>query len=221
MIRSSLTFALATALVLLAGCGSSPSYGSSKSATASAPAATASARATSAAVATASATTQAAAATPATNPVERISGTVEQVQGSTVALKDGKSFMLGGQTNVTRRVAGSAASLQSGETVAVTAKRQPDNTLLASLITVFPTSPAGFPLGQRPLDGGDLMTNATIDQITDGGFTVTFPGGGGRVALAPNAQITVLTAGSAADITSGESVTAAVRDGVAQTVSIQ
>lgn len=164
--------------------------------------------------------TPTAAATPAVNPVARVNGVVKGISGTTVDLSDGNSFMLSPQTTITKRVAATASALQPGRVVAVTATRQPDNTLLATLITVFPVAPNGFPLGQSPLAGGDLMTNATIGTVNGNSFSVTFPGGGAQVTLAPNAQITQLAQGTAADIVAGTMLTAAVRDGVAQTVSL-
>ncbi len=221
MKRFILTAILAGAVVLLAACGSSTSYSRSSAPSGNAPAAAAPALSSTWAPAATTPAARAAAATPAANPVERVSGTVQRVEGDTVSLMEGGSFTVTEQTAITRREPGTVAALQPGRTVAVTAKRQPDNTLLASLVTVFPTAPNGFPLGQRPLDGGNLMTNATVDTVQGNAFTVTFPGGGARVNLAPDAKITLLAAGSRADITVGEMVSASVRDGVAQTLSLQ
>jgi hypothetical protein len=159
--------------------------------------------------------------TPATNPVERLSGTVQSIDSGKVTLKEGGSFSLAPQTVVTKRVTITATDLKTGQTVAITAKRQPDNTLLASMVVVFPTAPNGFALGQRPLDAGNLMTNATIDQVAGNAFHATFPGGAEQVNLAPDAQLSQLAAGTQADITPGATITAAVRDGVAQQISIQ
>lgn len=159
--------------------------------------------------------------TPATNPVERLSGAVLSVDAGKIALKDGNSFSLAPQTVITKRATITAADLKVGQTVAITAKRQPDNTLLASMVVVFPTAPNGFPLGQRPLDAGNLMTNATIDKVSGNDFHATFPGGAEQVTVAPDAQLSLLAAGTPADIVAGAMITAAVRNGVAQQVSIQ
>lgn len=223
------------AAMLLAACGSSNNgnHGSAPANNAGSVATVLSAPATSAA-ATAAAATAAAPArspaagagpaglgTPATNPVERLSGAVQSVDGGKITLKDGNSFSLSPQTVITKRAPITAADLKVGETVAITAKRQPDNTLLASMVVVFPTAPNGFTLGQRPLDAGNLMTNATIDKVSGNSFHATFPGGAEQVMVAPDAQLSMLAAGTVADIVAGATVTAAVRDGVAQQVSIQ
>ncbi|HLZ68347.1 MAG TPA: DUF5666 domain-containing protein [Dehalococcoidia bacterium] len=159
--------------------------------------------------------------TPATNPVERLSGTVQSVDAGKVTLKDGGSFSLSPQTVVTKRAMITAADLKTGQTVAITARRQPDNTLLASMIVVFPGAPSGFRLGQSPLDAGNLMTNATIDRVAGSSFHASFPGGGEQVSIAPDAQLLTLAAGTQAEIATGAMITAAVRNGVAQQVSIQ
>ncbi len=159
--------------------------------------------------------------TPATNPVERLNGVVQSVDAGQVTLKDGSSFSLSSQTVVTKRAPITAADLKAGQTVAITAKRQPDNILLASMVVVFPSAPNGFALGQRPLDAGNLMTNATIDRVSGNSFHATFPGGAEQVTLAPDAQLLTLASGTPADIVAGATVAAAVRDGVAQQVSIQ
>ena len=157
--------------------------------------------------------------TPATNPVERLGGTVQTVNGNTVTLDGGKSFTLSPQTAITTRAQGTAASLQTGKVVAITAKPQSDGTLLASLVVVFATN--GPPLGQRPLDAGNLMTNATIDKVQGNSFSATFPGGGVQVTLAPDTQVQVLGSGTPADIKPGAMIQAGVLNGVAQSVSVQ
>jgi hypothetical protein len=114
------------------------------------------------------------------------------------------------------------ADLKPGLFVAVTATRQPDNTLLATIASVFPASlSANVPGGQRPLPEGNLMTNATIDQVSGNSFTVTFPGGGARVTLAPNAQVIKQVDATPADITPGTTLSASVSNGAAVSVTIQ
>jgi hypothetical protein len=210
-----------TAAALLVACGSSNNNKNTAP-----PTTTTQAPATLAATATVSATLTPSAgfrpATPAANPVSRVSGAVQSVSGNTVTLSQGDSFMLSPQTAITMRTTTDASAFQAGKTVAITAKQQPDGTLLASMIVIFPTAPGGGSFfGQRPLDGGNLMTNATIDKVTSGGFSAVFPGGGAQVTLAPDVQILAIVSGSAADLKPGVMVMAGVQNGVAQTVSVQ
>jgi uncharacterized protein DUF5666 len=211
MSKMSIIAVASAAALLVAGCR----------AASSAPSGTAPSAAPPAAVATVSTSTPAAVIpTPSSNPVSRISGTVSTIAGNTVTTQDNKSFMIDSKTMVTRHDPASASAIQPGRVVAITAKRQPDDSLLATMILVFRTAP-NFTLGQRPLEGGDLMTNAKVDSADAGGFTVSFPGGGAQVKLAPGADIEILAAGTSVDIKSGAMISAAVRDGVAQSVSIQ
>jgi hypothetical protein len=170
--------------------------------------------------ATAAATLGVQAATPATNPQARETGAVTAISGSTVTLQDGSTFSLTPQTAVTRRVPASQADIQKGNPVAVTAKRQPDNSLLASEIVVFDSVSSTF-FRQYPMDTGNLMTNATVDQMTGNTFTVTFPGGGERVTLAPDAKLSRVAKAQASDIKVGDTVSASVNGSTAQSVSIQ
>ena len=114
------------------------------------------------------------------------------------------------------------ADLKPGLFVAITATRQPDNTLLATIVSAFPASLSStVPGGQRPLPEGNLMTNATIDQVSGNSFTVTFPGGGAKITLAPNAQLIRQVDATPADIAPGATISAAVANGTAQSISIQ
>jgi hypothetical protein len=113
-----------------------------------------------------------------------------------------------------------AADLHQGDYIAITAKRQPDNTLLASIVNVFPPSLGQVAPGQRPLPEGNLMTNASIDQLQGNAFTVTFPGGGARVQLAPDATITRQVDASLDEVHQGDSVIMQVVDNAARSVTI-
>jgi hypothetical protein len=161
---------------------------------------------------TAAATTNA----PAAPSRISVDGTVQTVDGTKLILADGKSFALTDKTNVVRLVPLTAADLKVGQYVAVTAKRQPDNSLLASVVNVFPTTGNTF---QRPMTGGNIMTNGTIDQISGNSFTVTFTGGGAKVVLAPDAKINQFQTATLADVKPGATATVTTANGA--TVGIQ
>ena len=113
-----------------------------------------------------------------------------------------------------------ATDLHQGDYVAITAKRQPDNTLLATIVNVFQVSLGQVGAGQRPLPEGNLMTNASIDQLQGDAFTVTFQGGGARVQLAPDATITRQVDTTLREVHQGDRVTMQVVDNTARTVTI-
>jgi Domain of unknown function (DUF5666) len=174
----------------------------------------------SAAVTATAAATLGAQATPATNPNARQMGTVTAINGNTVTLQDGSTLTMTPQTAVTRRVAASPSDIQKGVSVAVTAKRQPDNSLMASEVVLFDSVSSSF-YRQFPMDAGNIMTNATVDQLTGNSFTVTFPGGGEHVTLAPDAKVSKVVKGQPSDIKVGDAISASVSGSTAQSVSIQ
>jgi hypothetical protein len=149
-----------------------------------------------------------------------VDGTVQAVAGSTLTLANGRSVSVPDSARVTRSTVITAADLHQGDYVAITAKRQPDNTLLASIVNVFPPSLGQTRPGQFPLPEGNLMTNASVDQIEGNRFTVSFPGGGARVELAPDARVTRQLDASLADLHPGDAVTLQVVDGAARFVTI-
>jgi hypothetical protein len=132
------------------------------------------------------------------------------------------SFQVAPNARIARLQVIKASDLKTGQFVAITAKRQADNTLLASIVSIFPDSLTNVvPGGERPLPEGNLMTNATIDAISGNSFTVVFTGGGGRVTLASDAQLIKQTDATVADLTPGTKINAGVNNGVAASVLIQ
>ena len=227
------TTAFATLSLAIAACGSaSPAASPSASiaststapsiATSAQPAASAGSNPVQASGPGPSASGGAAAGAPSGNPATRVTGTVQTDTAGKVTLSDGTSLDVTSTTRVIQRQTITAADLKPAMFVAITGKRQQDNTLLASIVRVFPDSLAKvIKGGQFPMTEGNLMTNAAIDQITGSSFTVTFPGGGARITIAPDAQILKQVDATPADIKPGEKVSAAVVNGAAQSISIQ
>jgi hypothetical protein len=170
--------------------------------------------------------TSTAAAAPSSNSAAatagtRITGTVQTLSGSSVTLGDGTTFTISPDTRLLHSVDEAVSDLQTGDLVAVTAKKQDDGTLLASIVNVFPKSLQNIRQGQSPMDAGNLMTNATVDTVANGGFTVKYPDGTALVKLAPDAKVTKLTDGTLADIKVGSSLLGLVVNGVARSVTIR
>jgi hypothetical protein len=153
----------------------------------------------------------------------RVNGSVKGIADGKITLADGTSFATTPQTRVTHLEVITPADLKPGLYVAVTAKRQTDNTLLASVVNVFDESLRGVAPGQRPMTGGNLMTNATIDKVEGSAdtFTVVWDGGGARVKLAPDAKVGRIAVVSLADVKAGATISALVTNGSAQTLSLQ
>ena len=151
-------------------------------------------------------------------PGERIAGDIAAVDGNQlqIASHSGQSTSVAVAPNVrvSIRAPISVSQLAQGMYVAVTAAPQPDGTLLASELRVFPEAQRGLGEGHRPMSGqpGNTMTNATISTIaaagsvprntmtnatitayaaTPGGrrLTVTYKGGEQTVILPDNVPV--------------------------------
>jgi hypothetical protein len=155
----------------------------------------------------------------------RVSGTVQSVDGRTVTLADGTRFEVGERASVIRTQTGGIADLQPGQYAAITARAQEDGTLLASIVSVFPENLRGG-AGQRPMSDGNLMTNAIIEEAqietaASGELTVSFPGQTARVRIPPGAQIQIRSTATLADLQPGRTVSANLSNGVASSLNVQ
>lgn len=164
----------------------------------------------------------------------RIGGIVQGVDRGEVVLQGGERFAIGSDALIIRSAPVDPRSLRPGDFVAVTAKRQPNGTLLASVVNLFPESMRGLSVGQRPMDGGnlmtnatisdvseDLMTNATVDEVSGAGFKLSFPGGDDQVTLDRDTLINQFETANVRDLIRGTSITASVNDGAAQFITIK
>ncbi|GAC1322622.1 MAG: hypothetical protein NVSMB2_20010 [Chloroflexota bacterium] len=163
----------------------------------------------------------AAAASPSAPPAERVDGTIQRFSGPQLTLASGRAFVVPSTVRVSRSTNIAAADLKTGDYVAITGNRQSDNIVLATIVNVFPPSLGQVAPGQRPLPEGNLMTNATIDQIQGTSFVVTFPGGGARIQLAPDARITRAIDATPAELVPGASISAQIVDNTARAITIQ
>jgi hypothetical protein len=104
-------------------------------------------------------------------PGERLSGEVTNFDDGKLTIKtaDGQALTvtLADKARITIRAPGDPSRLDQGLYVGVTAAPQPDGTLLASQINVFPESMRGTGEGHRPMSNlpGSTMTNATVQQV--------------------------------------------------------
>jgi hypothetical protein len=189
--------ALLAALVL-AGCGSTAASRGAATATAApaAPRSSASARA------------------------QRVISTVASIGGGRLVLANGQSYAISGQTRFAKVVTIPAGDLKVGDYVAITGDRQPDNSVLATQINIFPPQLNGVAPGQRPLPGGALMTNATIAAVKGSELDVSWKGGGARIVLAPNAKVTEMQSASVADVQAGAQVAVTFNGSAATSVTI-
>ena len=121
---------------------------------------------------------------------EQLRGILQSTAEGRVTLSDGKSATLTAETRFIRFVLKKPADLQVGQFVGITAKSEPDGTLLASHIGIFPAGVNIAP-GQRPDWDGALMSNVGITAVEGRDLVVALPEGPGKVRLAPDAQVFV------------------------------
>jgi hypothetical protein len=155
-----------------------------------------------------------------------ISGIVAEVTAQSVRLTEGVDIPVNAETRVTLVRPATAADLTPGYYVAITAVPEMDGSLVASIINTFPEEQRGTGEGQRPMDGMNLMTNASIDDarldvVTGAELMVSFLGQTATVRVTPDTRIEIRTLGSMADIQPGADVTGSLVDGVARTIQVR
>ncbi|MEP7328711.1 MAG: hypothetical protein ABI777_05825 [Betaproteobacteria bacterium] len=162
-------------------------------------------------------------------PGDRQAGEVVSLEGGMLTIKSSNgqpvSVALADNVRVTLRSKGDLAKLDSGLYVGATATPQPDGTLLASQISIFPESLRGTAEGHRPMANlpGSTMTNATVKQaakatVTNASVTgisgtaearklvLTYAGGEQTVIVPPSAAIVLSEIGDRAALTPGAKV---------------
>lgn len=102
-------------------------------------------------------------------------------------------------------------AIKPGSFIGTAAVSQPDGTLKALEIQVFPESMRGVGEGHRPWDLGaeSSMTNGTVGdlKVSDGRYlTLTYKGGEQKVFVPPNAPIITYEKATMADVKKGDHV---------------
>jgi hypothetical protein len=101
---------------------------------------------------------------------QKITGDVVRLDGGSLQVKasDGQvvAVAFGEKTRLSARSPATLAQITSGAFIGTTAVPQPDGTLLASEVHIFPEAMRGTGEGHRPMDTpGNTMTNATVSQV--------------------------------------------------------
>jgi hypothetical protein len=102
-------------------------------------------------------------------------------------------------------------AIKPGSFIGTAAVSQPDGTLKALEIQVFPEAMRGVGEGHRPWDLGadSSMTNGTVGdlKVSDGRYlTLTYKGGEQKVFVPPNAPIITYEKATMADVKKGDHV---------------
>lgn len=99
-------------------------------------------------------------------PSQKISGEIVRLDGIKLEVRSPGGALLGirlaDNVRLSARSAADPGMLTPGAYVGTTAVAQPDGTLLAREVHIFPEAMRGTGEGHRPMDEGSTMTNATI-----------------------------------------------------------
>jgi len=152
----------------------------------------------------------------AQSPTTRIRGEVEKAEGDTLVIKtvDGASakvalapgYSVGGVVKAT------TADIKKGGFIGVGARPQPDGSLLAVQVFIFPEAMRGTGEGHRPWGvlPDSTMTNATVaetvSRVDGANIVLTYPGGEQKVAITPDANIIMATPAQTSELVAGAQV---------------
>ncbi|UZF94686.1 hypothetical protein [Bosea sp. NBC_00550] len=146
----------------------------------------------------------------------RLRGEVEAMNGSVLTLKtpEGREakialapgFSTGGV------VPAKASDIAKGSFIGVGAKPQPDGTLLAVQVFIFPEAMRGTGEGHRPWGvlPDSTMTNATVaetvSRVDGASLVLSYPGGEQKVVITPEAAILMAAPAEASELRPGAQV---------------
>ncbi|QEL25807.1 hypothetical protein FQV39_26805 [Bosea sp. F3-2] len=149
-------------------------------------------------------------------PGTRLRGTVERMEGATLDLKaaDGREvkvalapgFSTGGV------VPAKTSDIAKGSFIGVGAKPQPDGTLLAVQVFIFPEALRGTGEGHRPWGvlPDATMTNATVaetvSRVDGANLVLSYPGGEQKVVITPEATVLMAAPAEASELKPGAQV---------------
>ncbi len=152
----------------------------------------------------------------AQSPTTRIRGEIETAEGDTLVIKtvDGASakvalapgYSVGGVVKAT------TADIKKGGFIGVGARPQPDGSLLAVQVFIFPEAMRGTGEGHRPWGvlPDSTMTNATVaetvSRVDGANIVLTYPGGEQKVAITPDANIILATPAQTSELVAGAQV---------------
>ncbi len=129
--------------------------------------------------------------------MERIRGDVVSASGHTLEIRadNGRvvAVTMADNVRVSARSATDRSAIALGAFIGTTAVPQPDGTLRASEVHVFPESMRGTGEGHRPMDTGpgNTMTNATVTNVAATGNTMTNATVAGVAANGPGLRVTL------------------------------
>jgi hypothetical protein len=150
------------------------------------------------------------------SPPVRVRGTIERIDGPIYVVKarDGSELKLtlADNAQIAGIIKASLSDIKQNSFVGVTAMPQPDGSLSAVEVHIFPESMRGTGEGHYPWDlqPQSTMTNASVDQIgsaVDGRtLTLKYKDGEKKITVAASAPIVTYVPGDKSDIKPGAKV---------------
>jgi hypothetical protein len=148
--------------------------------------------------------------------VARIRGTIEKVDGNTLAVKsrEGQNLTIKLKDGATITGVDKAmlSDIKQNSFIGITAMPQPDGTQKAIEVHIFPEARRGAGEGHRPWDlvPNSTMTNANVEQLVtavDGPMlTMKYKDGEKKISVPNNAAIVQFVNGDKADLRPGAKV---------------
>ena len=158
-------------------------------------------------------------------PLLRLRATIESIGPATMVVKERSgevvTLALADNLSVSEMLPIELSALQPGAFIGTAAMPQPDGTLRALGVTVFPESARGTGEGHRPWDlqPGSTMTNATVADLAGGAqgrrLTLKYKDGEKTVVVPENVQVVTFKPADRTLLVPGARVvvTAEMRDG--------
>jgi len=150
------------------------------------------------------------------SPMVRIRGTIESIDGKTLAIKTREGTDV--KVNMTDDIGvigiakTSLSEIKQGSYIGVSGQPQPDGSQKAIAIHIFPEAMRGANEGFRPWDlrPNSTMTNATVAQTVAGVdgqvIDVKYKDGEKKVVVAPDTAIVAFVNGEKSDIKPGAKI---------------
>ena len=147
----------------------------------------------------------------------RVRGTIEKVDGSTLMVKardgaDLKIAVIGDKPVYTALEKASLTDIKPGSYIGVTSLPQPDGSLKAVAVHLFPEAARGTGEGHRAWDQQpqSMMTNATVETAVAGVdgevVMVKYKDGEKKVIVTPQTAVVRMVPGAATDVKAGTKV---------------
>ncbi len=152
----------------------------------------------------------------AAGTTSNVRGTIEQINGDTMQVKEsnGTSVIvrLAQNAKVASVSKASLSDVKPGTFIGTAAMPQPDGRLQALEVHIFPESMRGTGEGNRAWDAGhgSSMTNGTVGQevnkVEGNTLTLKYRGGDKTVTVAPSTKVVALVPGDRNDLKPNEKV---------------